>query len=205
MALTSIGADTIEAFDETSKGANTCRAWYDYSRLQALESHNWNFARKRATLAASGDDPPPGVWAFRYQYPSDCVVLRKLQNPVLNGPSGGGFYTSDYSDSGDQSDAIPYEVELDDDNDAKSILTDLDAAVAIYTKDLENTALFSPYFIRMLSTQLAGSIAFGLTGKAEIEEKMFQRFSMLQLAAPAFNANEQVQAPPRDAEWVRGR
>ena len=202
MALSAIGAGSIEALDDNTAAASECTTWYDYSRLQALESHNWSFARKRQALAAHSDDPPDS-WSFRYQYPADSIIIRRLQNPILGGTvNAEGFVLGT---AGDRSDAIPFEIELDDDQDAKSILTDLDSAVAVYTFDQSNTALFSPYFVRMLSAQLAGNIAYALTAKPELEDKMFARFTTLQLAAPAFNANEGMQSPPRDADWIRGR
>lgn len=189
LALSNIGHNSsIESLTEGSPEADECNLWYDESRLEALEAYDWNFARKRLTLALSGDDAPSGVWIYRYQYPSDAVIIRKLQNPA-----------------GETADVVPYSIELNDDATAKTVLTNLSEAVAVYTRDLEAPSLFAPYSIKMLAASLASNIAFALTGKLAMAKAMTELFTTLSLAAPAFNANEDKETPPREAEWIRGR
>ena len=102
-------------------------------------------------------------------------------------------------------DAIPFEIELDTAGNALSILTDLDDAIAIYTRDLVSTAIFSEFFVVMLSTAIAANIAFALTGKQDLKKDMVDQFLLLSGAARASNANEQVAKAPRDADYIRGR
>ena len=189
MALSNVGASSaLESLTDGSAEAETCDLWYDYSRLQALAGYDWNFARRRLTLATHSDDPPDGVWAYRYQYPSDCVAFRKIQNP-----------------SGDRAAPVPFEIEVSDDLGTKSILTDLDDAVGVYTFDLETVTLFSPFFVEMFSFALSSHIAFALTGKQALRTEMLKTFSALQRSAPAVNANEQMEGLPKEASWIEGR
>jgi len=188
MALSNIGHSGIESISGTEAGAKECDLWYDFARRQALAANDWNFARRRLTLATHSDDPPSGVWAYRYQYPSDCVAFRKIQNPA-----------------GETADAIPFEIELSDNQETKSILTDLDDAVGVYTMNLTQVTLFSEFFVQLLGFALATQVAYPLTGKKEIREGMEATFQNMLRVAPAVNANEQVGAQPRDAEWIRGR
>jgi len=189
MALSHIGANSsIESLSEASAEAQACDIWYDFSRTQTLEANNWNFARKRLTLVTHADDPPSGVWAYRYQYPSDCVMIRRLQNP-----------------SGDVADITPFEIEMDDSNTGKTILTDLDEAVAVYTFDQEDTNVFSPFFVEMLSLALATHIVFTLTGKGDLKNNLTDNFINMSRVAPSLNANEEKSPAPRDAPWIRGR
>lgn len=188
MALSNVGAkSTIESLTEDSTEAKECNLWYHYSRLQTLETFDWNFARRRLTLATHGDDPPD-AWAYRYQYPVDCVSLRKLQNPA-----------------GEKKDPIPFVIEASDDLDTKSILTNLDDAVGVYTFNLKMVTLFSAFFVEMLSFALASHLSYTITGKLEIRKEMIITFSALQRVAPAFNAGEQVATSPRDAPWIENR
>ena len=200
MALSRIGASSaIESLTEGSAESNECNLWYNFSRKQALAASDWSFARRRLTLATHGDDPPDGVWGFRYQYPSDCVVLRKIQNPT-----GASLIVQD-EDAVSAQDAIPFEVETDDNQDTLSILTDLDDAVGVYTFDLQTVTLFSEFFVILLATGLSVNIAYALTGKSEIVQAQTEAFIRLSGAAAASNANERVSKAPREAEWVRGR
>ncbi len=189
MALALLGVrSTIENFTENTVEANQAQLWYDLSRQQVLEAFDWNFARKRLTLAAHSEDPPDGVWEYRYQYPADCLHFRKINNP-----------------SGDAVDAIPFDVESDATGQTKSILTDLEDAIGVYTFDLESPVFFSPLFIDALSTRLAAHIAIALTGKAVIRDGMFKLSEAIIAQAAAHSANEQVASPPRDADHIRGR
>ena len=70
---------------------------------------------------------------------------------------------------------------------------------------MTEVTLFSEFFISLLATNIAAYIAFSVTGKQDMEEKMAFRYAQLLQTAPASNANEQVGRPPRDAEWIRGR
>ena len=196
MALSHVGAkSTIENLEEKSAGARQCRIWYDYSRIMVLEAHDWNFARKRRTLALHGDtisetssDPLAGVWGYRYEYPDDCVMARKIQNP--NAPPG---------------DATPFAVEGSLSGSEKTILTDLQDAVLVYTWDQASTNMFSPQFVLALSHLLAHHIAFSLTGNRKIKIDELKIFQGLVVVAAGANANEGVEPPPRDADWIRAR
>lgn len=189
MALSNCGiSNTIESFDENSIEAKQIKLWYDFARMQCLAALDWNFARKRFTLALDGDDAPTTEWSFRYQYPVDCLVVRKLVNPVSK-----------------TDDAVPFTVETNEDSTRKTIVTDLDSAVAVYTFDLTDTGLFSPVFINALSFLLAQYIAFTLTGRQSTVDKNLQKYIGTLRLAQSYNKMETVEPPTRDAEWVRDR
>ncbi len=202
MALSNIGArSSIEDLTENTAEAQQINLWYDFARGEALEAFNWSFARKRLTLALHADDPPPGVWAYRYQYPADALVLRFIENPTNTGSSDSIF--QQYDSVG--SNAVPYNIEVDDAKESKTILTNLEDAVGVYTFDLETTSLFSKLFIQTLAANLGYHIAMALTGKSDIRKEQYDRFLELLTFAPAANANEEVPKAPREAEWIRGR
>ena len=109
LALSHVGANnTVDAFSERSVEAAQMRVWYDFSRKIALSAFDWNFCRKRIELAAHSEAPPLSVWGFRYQYPADCLVARKIEYawaPPAN--------------------AVPFTVETESTGQEKTILTDL--------------------------------------------------------------------------------
>lgn len=201
MALSHVGAGRIEALTENSAEAVECNTWYDHARLETLEAYDWNFARKRLVLSAHSEDPPDGVWGFRYQYPTDCVRARYMENPtVVHQSIVRGVPTQLV-----EPDAIPFVVEMDDDGITKSILTDLDDATLVYTFDQKDTNAFSRAFITTLAYVVASYVAFPLTGKLNIKKEMnFLARLTLQNAA-ANNHNENVPRAPRESEFIRGR
>lgn len=187
MALSHIGDNsTIEALTENSAQAKTANLWYDFARKFTLKAWDWSFARKRASLAVHGDDPP-SEWTYRYQYPADCIAARFIENPA-----------------GKLADPVPFTVEYSDDG-TKSILTDTEEAILIYTRDATEPLLFSEFFIDVFSLVLASKIAFALTGRKAIKDDMAARAHQLLVYAPAMDASEQQEAPPREASHIRGR
>ncbi len=196
MALSNIGAAPTENYlTEDTTESKQARVWYDYSRRIVLEAFDWNFARKRQTATLHSDtisetstDPLAGVWSFRYQYPGDALVIRKMQNP--NAPPG---------------DAFPFEIETSLDGSEKTIVTDVEDAVIVYTWDQETVSTFSGLFVLALSHLLGHHMAFAITRKRKIKADELQIYRGLLPGAEALSANEAVGKPPRDAEWIRGR
>ena len=197
MALSHVGSrSTVENFrTEKTEEAVQARIWYDYARQLILETYDWNFARKRVGLALHGDvisetatDPMAGVWGYRYQYPDDCLKARKIQNP--NAPPD---------------DATPFEVETSLDGEEKTILTDVEDAVLVYTFDQKATELFHAMFVLGFSHLLASLMAWSLTGKRKVGLDQFTLYQSVLPSATAADANEAMEPPPREAEAIRGR
>lgn len=196
MALSHIGArHDIENLAEVSTEAAAADLWYEFSRLQTLEAFDWTFARRRVQLTehseaipTTSNTPLAGVWAFKYRYPPNCVTVRKIQNPFAP-----------------PLDAVPFEIELNNDGTEKVILTNMDTAVCVFTFDQTEVSLYSPGFVLAFSFALASNIAFTLTGKLSIEKSMFEKFLTAAGTAGAANLNEGVRPPPRDADWIRAR
>jgi len=195
MALSHIGADsTIESMTEGSAESNQAILWYEYCRLQILEAYDWGFARKRIDMAvvdAISDDTTDNAyyeWVYRYQYPSDCLAMRKISNP-----------------NGITDDAIPFDIEAGSGGQTKVVMTNMEDAIGVYTFDCETTSMFSAHFVDTLAALLAHRMAFSLTGSRAIASDMLQLYQGMIRVAPAHDANERMAPPPRDADWIRGR
>lgn len=201
MALSNLGAKAnIESFNEKSAEARAISLWYDQARQDALEEFNWNFAKKRLILTPHTNDPPEGVWAYRYQYPSDCLTARLLTNTTTVHEAIIRGVPVSYV----QPDAIAFDIEVSDDG-TKSILTDLADAILEYTFDQQNPQMFSRAFVRALSYILSYHIAIAITGRLELKRDMYSLYNQHINLAAASNANESVDRAPRDAVWIRGR
>lgn len=189
MALAAVGHDgTIETLEEDSPEAQQCALWYDYARLQVLEAFDWSFARRRSTLAVSSDAAPSNEWAFRYQYPANCVIIRRVENPA-----------------GIDNDPVPFAVELNDAGDTKTVVTNISSPRVVYTGDIEIETLFSPHFVDTLAARLASKIAWALTKNSKAVAGAERMYLTLLRQAPALNASEGQQEAPREAEWTRER
>lgn len=186
LALSNIHAkSSVENIDtDTSTEAKQARLWYDRAREQALSAMDWGFARRRLTLTEHGDDPP-AEWAYRYQYPADCIYFQHIDNPA-----------------GRQKPAIPYDIELADSDGVKTIITDQEEAVGVYTKNITDATLFSPDFTMALSFLLGYYMAGTITGKASIKSEMYNNYLQQIVVAGALSHNEAQHRPERDADWT---
>ena len=188
-ALSHIGAkSTIAQLDERSAEARACNQHYDTCRLEVLEAYEggWNFARSRMTLATHGEDPPD-QWSFRYQYPANCVKALLIWNP-----------------SGPDEPRIPFEIEQAADG-SRSILTDLDDAVLIYTKETTDANLFSRLFCTALSYLIATKICLRLTGDLKVLAVVQNNYLGTLQKSEASNANEGGKREEPDASWIKAR
>ncbi len=187
MALSHIGArSSIESIGENSAEARTCKLWYDPSRVEALESHDWTFARKTLALALHSDAADLVDWQYRYQRPADAIKLRSIINPL-----------------GLKADRVPYRVEMSDDGSEETIVTNLEDASVRYTFNQANESLFSLTFTEALAFLLASKIAPALTGKRELAQEMLQAYFAISRLAAAQDGNEEADDKPREAEWMR--
>lgn len=203
MALSNLGAKAnIESFSEASKEARAISLWYDHSRITTLEDFNWNFATKRATLTSHSEIPPAGIWGFRYQYPADCLVARYLQNPEYVASSRTIW---DIPQVVVEPDSIPFQIEMSSNGETKTILTDLEGAVLVYTFDQQDTTHMPRNFAIALSFMLAYFICIPITGRADLKEAMGRYYQFHMQRAAGRNSNEAIARPPREAESIRAR
>lgn len=188
MALGYAGGGSISAIDEATEEGRLCRVWYDVSRQETLQQADWTFARMKQTLASHADDPP-NSWAYRYIVPADCVAVRRIIKPSTT----------------DDSDEIPYEILLDDAGDVMTICTDMDEAVALYTKNQESTALFSPMFVTALSTVLAGKLIVALSDDIEKAQNFIKGIPLVIAKAHAMDLMQGQPKAEREASYIRAR
>lgn len=157
-ALTKLGESTITSLTDNSTAARTCNLLYGPTRDSVLRAHPWNFALKRAALAADATAP---VWGYDYAYqlPSDC--LRVIQT--------------------DADDTDPFKVE------GRQILTDATAPLNIlYVRRVEETPDFDSLFVDALTARMVFEMANPITAKRRYaEEAMAEYLSKLRDARTA--------------------
>src|SRR5688500_7841828 len=85
MALSNLAVgNVISDFEsERSQEAAACRAFYDVALEGPLRDSPWPSAKKTATLALIEEDPHT-EWGYSYQYPSDCITVRRIVSGTRN-------------------------------------------------------------------------------------------------------------------------
>lgn len=170
---------------DTGNTVIQCRIHYDVARQFVLADHNWNFAKKRVVLTDIGS--PPTNWAYRYDYPSDCLKMREIERITrMEVPT-------------------PFEVEDDGSGNGLCIVTDKDEATGVYTYDVKNVGLFSSSFVAALGWYLASELAPALTGDLKRQDTTLSVYQRYMMAAQATDSDEGHSDPELDSPWQRAR
>jgi len=180
MALRRLRVSPITSIGEDSEPGAWASAVYAACRDEVLVGHAWNFAVKRASLAA---DPTAPAWGYDYRYtlPTDCLRVWRLDGE-LEGIAG------------------PYRVE------GRYILTDDSAPLLIeYISQATDAGIYPPLFVNALVARLALEGAYGLTGSGTREGDL--RGAYFQAMADARRADSQ-EGTPEDFnanQWIEAR
>lgn len=147
MALAEIGRGMmLTSLDESTQAARTCKLRYPYARDAVLRAYDWNFAAKRAELAAN-ETAPAFEYAVAFDLPSDCLQVRS----VYDGED------------------IPWVVE------SGQILTDIEAPLYIkYTYRCTDVAKFDALFVQALASRIAADIAVSLSESVGRAQSLWQ-------------------------------
>jgi len=188
LALTQIGDMRINAYeDEDDLNARLCRDNYDQCRDQLLRSALWSFAITRATLAQHGTSPAFGEEHY-YVLPSD--YLRMV--------SSNDLYPAVMPDD--------YRIEMID--NTKVLVTDQDSVVIRYVYRNDTPATYDALFVRALSTTLAASLAYTITGDARLAEMLLVKSDREVAKAIHENINENketLKSITTDSGLIRSR
>lgn len=145
-ALNRLGAGRIVSLNDTSEPAIVMNLIYEHTRQMCL-SHNWQFARKRASLAELSQKP---AFEYEYQYALPNDFLRLFQVDIYYPQYNNALIVNTTKQM--------YVIENN------KILTDIQAPLKIkYTADISDTTQFSPLFIRYLYLTLAHDACEQLT------------------------------------------
>lgn len=175
---------------ETSTEARVIRVVFDDERDFILRDFNWPFARKIADLGlidGSEDEAVNNFWQYAYQYPSDCLLARRLVTVA-------GRVT-----------AIPPPFEVGVLDNAQVIYTDLADAQLEYTRTVTDPSRFDPIFRSALSWKIAGSVAAPLSRVKDIATYAMQNYAIEISKAQARALSEGQQDDPAESEFFRAR
>lgn len=218
LSLSRIGTrSSIADLAEDSPEARGFNTVYEQARDETLEAVDWGFARARRYLADLG--APPVDWQFRYAYPSDCLKVRGLYQPLSQQGGPGGALTVIPGTSlvantigldalNSNAPPVPYETAIDLDaqgNDLKVIYCDQPQALAYFTKRVANTALFPPGFVSALTWACGAQLAIPLTGSTTLMQACLTQWRLMLTDAATADANEGVHLQSVLPDWILDR
>lgn len=171
MALGHVGISSTVADElERSPERVICSRYFDTCRdaLLSYKDMRWRFATARMTLAGLGN--PPLGWAFRYRYPNDAVNALEIVGGT------GRVETIE----------MKPKFEIQWETDGRVILTDIDEAVLLYTKRVEEVERWPSSFVEAMAYRLASMIVMPLkndTGMRNDLLTLAEQFAQIAMAA----------------------
>jgi len=165
----SVASLTITSNSTTAE--KKCELFYDNARKATLRAHDWGFAERRAELTSVTTSPIG--YTYAYAYPSDCLKIRELYNPLVT------------------SQPIDYVIVANTAKSGKEVWTNDSDAYAIYTLDIEDVNAFDADFIEMFSYKIAQLVAVPLTGSKKTRKEMLEIFHVLKELAEKTDSSEQ--------------
>lgn len=178
----------IEALDENSTEAEAVSLVFSDVRERLLREVPWSFATAEVT-PASLDITPPGLWSYAYAYPSDCLKVLRIENPL-----------------GRRAPPVPFAVRLFGPDDTKVICTNMIDPTIVYTKNIDDPTLMDPIFRSAFAYRLAQEVCMPLTGSRELLRDMTELGDREVAKADVEDAAEEVLDGEReDADWIKAR
>lgn len=180
LAMQKLGASRIASLTEESTNAEECNACYDQLRKTEIRRYNWNFARKRASLAASAVEPDHG-FAYAFPLPADC--LRILPPNELE---------------------VDWQIESHEGQNA--ILTNWTAPLELtYLSDITDPTRFDDLFTEMLACRIAMQTCKKITGSETAKANALAEYKDARSEAKRTNAFENVSSEPPEDPWLAAR
>lgn len=179
-ALQKLGAKRITSLTQDSSNARACNVAYESVLKSELRAHTWNFAIKRAEIAADATSPTWGK-AKSFQLPSDFL-----------------FLAHDYPE--DNLNSKDWQIE------GRKILTDDAAPIYIrYIYLVTDPNEMDSLFIEAFATQLALQLCEEITQSNSKKDAIFTEYKDIIKTARKANAIEQISAEPPEDTWITVR
>ena len=155
--LTLLGDKAVTSLDEDSDRARALKRLYTPTLDEALRSHDWNFARMRASLGRLVAVPEFG-YSYMFQLPQEPLCLRVLETNLAQGE--------------------PYEIETYQTADATAtyrvILANVSTLEIRYTARVTSPTLWDALFGDGLVHELAARTSYAITRNATLTESLRQ-------------------------------
>jgi hypothetical protein len=186
LALDLLSAGTVQNVEEPSSPTEELLSrWYDLSRKKCLREHPWNFAAKRAILAASSTDPAFG-YSKAFPVPADFVRILYISTDLVT----------------DQDTILPAD-QYQFENGSILITSNYGDATSlnlVYIYDIKEVSSMDPMFIELLAYDIALNVAYKVTENNSNIQRIGELARMKKAIAKAIDGQER---PPQRVEYSR--
>lgn len=175
-ALDKLGQGPITSLDDGTKSANLCSRNWEMVRDEVLRDHPWNFAVRRAALAASTEIP---AWGFAYKFPLPADNLRLLEVRDLS--------------------TAEYQVE------SGTILANDSVLYVRYIREVSDPNEYDVHFVNTVATRLAFELCEALTQSSTKKGELWEEYKQTKNDAKGVDGQENPPQQFEEDEWINVR
>ena len=198
MALSQIGAGSINSLTESSIEAQQCNLYYTVLLNQMLSDSNWNFATTIEPLAVTTEEV--FNWVYAYAYPSACLKVHHLiPNHQQYSSDTGVASRYRYADSFHMPEIEEPEYQVLTSGGQKLIVSNYAGLRIQYTKKITDPNDMPDNFRLALSNLIASRIAIAITGVSEgraLKQDALKEYAFYKDKAKEQDANESLSYMP---------
>jgi hypothetical protein len=178
-------SERITSLSDNSRNARAMNVAYEPIRDRLLRQHNWNFAIRRAQLAASSTEP---LFTKANAFPLPSDFLRLLP-----------------TDPEDNLNCLDWQIESDADG-ARVIVTNDDAPLEIrYIYRVTDPNSMDSVFLELWATDIAAQTCKEVTGSTTLKSVIAEDRKEILREAKKANAFESTAQQPPEDPWVTVR
>jgi hypothetical protein len=194
----------IPTMIDESKAADVANRLWDPTLDFIQTMRPWSFLREARALGLSAGDPQPG-WAFRYQYPNDCLRAWALTDlPGLSAQPNVAAWCDGW---GARVDSWRYRWQKARGRDGTVIDANVEQAWLIFTIRETDASRFPPMFVQAFARLLAQMMAPPLIGDVGLNAQngLQNAFAAALQEASAHDGNESGSDFVDDTPSLRAR
>jgi len=184
-ALTHCGEPSVTSLNQEGKAARLLKRNYDLVLKRVLTKYRWNFAKRRAELAADPTAPEFG-FTHKHQVPSDFLQLI-------------GLYDGQESQRNYSSSDTVYKVE------GQYILCDMTPLKIFYIANITDPSQYDPAFVAVLEYYLATKIFYDLTKGTDRYTALVRERELAVREAKFSNAIQNTPEVVVASDWIDSR
>lgn len=174
-ALAKVGGRLISDLGEDSVEANLCNEQYDKVRKALMYEHPWNFAIKRAEIAADVTAPAYG-YDYRFALPADYLRILEVECAEDEWAVESGY-----------------------------ILANVAPLKLKYIRNVTLTGDFSASFDEVLACKLAADISYSLVQSVTLRDQLYREYERKLSMARSFDAQEGSTRRVYADNWMNSR
>lgn len=182
-ALSKLGTSRIESFSQDTPNARTMNSVFQKIKTSILRSYRWNFATRRAVLAAHVSQTD---WGSLNRFPLPSGFLRLI-----------------FDDETGQH--VDWRIESDSTDTLFVVTTDAAPLYIKYIHDVTSPALYDSLFVEALACKLAMETCQEITGSNTKKESLREDFRQAINEAKQVGSMESTADEFPEDDWLAAR